>query len=182
MDIQNLQDKVAVGRDEVAYRTLFLHFYCGLLRFSTTYVGQKEIAEEIVSDVMLKIWTMGCSLNKVKNLGVYLFTSTKNSSINFLVSNKKYSTWDIDQIGPEVAVEFSTPIAQLLNTELCEQIDKSINSLPPKCRLAFVLNREDGLSYKEISEIMGISLNTVDRHLQIAQQKLGSALKNYLYQ
>ena len=180
MDIIALQHKIALMRDETAYKKLFLHFYSGLLRFSITYVKQKEIAEEIVSDVLLKVWTMEKALLDVSNAKVYLFCAVKNSSINFLVSNRKYTTWDIDQVAPSSLVELSTPMESMLDAELKEKIEKCVKALSPKCRMAFMLNRQDGLSYREVAEIMEISLNTVDRHLQLAQQKLGAALSVYL--
>ncbi|NQX39611.1 RNA polymerase sigma-70 factor, ECF subfamily [Pedobacter steynii] len=181
MDINTLQRRIALMRDEVAYKELFLHFYPSLLRFSLTYVKQREIAEEIISDVLLKVWTMD-TLLEISNLKVYLYSSVRNSSINFLVKNRKYTIWDIDQVAPSDMVELSTPIDLMLDAELKEKIAKSVKALPPKCRMAFMLNRQDGLSYKEVAEIMDISVNTVDRHLQIALQKIGMTLRSYLYQ
>ncbi|ATP56752.1 RNA polymerase sigma-70 factor [Pedobacter ginsengisoli] len=180
MDITTLQEKIALKKDEIAYKQLFLNFYSGLLRFSMVYVKQREIAEEIVSDTLLKVWTMDVALIEISNLKGYLYSAVKNDSINFLVKNKKYTIWDIDQVAPSNMVELSTPIDRMLDTELKEKIEKSIKALPPKCRMAFMLNRQDGLSYKEVADIMDISVNTVDRHLQIALQKIGMAMKSYL--
>ena len=56
-----------------------------------------------------------------------------------------------------------------------------IRGLPPKCQMVYKLVREDGLSYREVSVIMNISENTVDRHLNNALHKLIKAVKLYLF-
>jgi len=75
MDITTLQEKIALKKDEIAYKQLFLNFYSGLLRFSMVYVKQREIAEEIVSDTLLKVWTMDVALIEISNLKGYLYSA-----------------------------------------------------------------------------------------------------------
>lgn len=179
MDITLLQEQVAIFRNENAYKQLFLHFYKGLVRFADTYVRQSEVAEEIVSDAMLKVWTMQESLLNIRNLKVYLFTAVKNASINYLVKNRNYTTWDIDHIAPETLISPVTPEDEVIGRELKQEMISAVRQLPPKCQMVYKLIREDSFSYKEVAAIMDISENTVDRHLNIAMHRLADVLKAY---
>lgn len=179
MDTTLLQEQVALGRDENAYKRLFLHFYKGLIRFADTYVRQHEVAEEIVSDVMLKVWTMQEALLDVRNLRVYLFSAVRNGAINYLLKNRNYTTWDIDQVAPDTFVSPHTPEEETIHRELKRNFAEAVSQLPPKCRMVFRLVREDSFSYKEVAAILDISENTVDRHLNIAMHRLADVLQKY---
>src|SRR5690606_25398468 len=84
MDINLLQKNIAIDRSEQSYRKLFLHFYARILRFANVYVRQREVAEEIVSDVMIKLWTMEGRLLEITNLNVYINTFLAG---NYVVPN-----------------------------------------------------------------------------------------------
>ena len=179
MDIPELQQQVAIYRNENAYKRLFLHFYKGLIRFADTYVRQREVAEEIVSDVMLKIWTMQEALAGVRNLKVYLFKAVRNGAVNHLLKNRHYTTWDIDQLAPEAFVSAGTPEDETIHRELAGRFAEAVSQLPPKCQMGYKLIRENSFSYREVAAILDISENTVDRHLSIAMQRLGAVLQTY---
>ncbi|MGX5819681.1 RNA polymerase sigma-70 factor [Chitinophaga lutea] len=179
MDTKILQEQVALHRDEDAYKRLFLHFYKGLTRFADTYVRQHEVAEEIVSDVMLKVWTLQEALLDVRNLRVYLFQAVRNAAINYLLKSRNYTTWDIDQVAPESFVSPGTPEQETIHRELKRRLGEAVNQLPPKCRMVFKLVREDGFTYNEVASILEISENTVDRHLNIAMHRLAAVLQSY---
>jgi len=55
-------------------------------------------------------------------------------------------------------------------------IQRAIDQLPPQCRLIFKLAKEDGLKYREVAEILNISIKTVENQLAIAVQKIGMAV------
>lgn len=179
-DINYLQREVAYNRNETAYKLLFLKFYKRLTGFAFTFVKSKEAAEEIVSDVMLNIWTMREKLADVVKLDVYLFTATRNTSINYLSKHSKYTSWDIDNIPVELDVTLYNLEDAILQAELRKKITAAVHSLPPKCQMAYKLVREEGFTYKQVAAIMEISENTVDRHLNIAMEKLTASVKGYL--
>ena len=64
--------------------------------------------------------------------------------------------------------------------ELQEIIQRALDTLPERCREVFIKSRIEGLKYKEISEELGISVNTVENHIVTALKKLRVALKDYL--
>jgi RNA polymerase sigma-70 factor (ECF subfamily) len=115
----------------------------------------------------------------IRNLKVYLFTAVKNAAINYLVKNRNYTTWDIDNIAPGTFVSYITPEDVVISRELKNDFAIAIRQLPPKCQMVYKLVREDSFSYKEVATIMEISENTVDRHLNIAMRRLADVFKSY---
>jgi RNA polymerase sigma-70 factor (family 1) len=178
-NIPELQNNVALHRDEPSYKTLFLHFHKPLLEFAHSYVRSRETAEEIVCDVMMKVWTMKEGLLKISNLKLYLYQATKNSAINEIKKNKKYTSWDIENLDVQPDPTLYNPEELFIKDELRNKITIAIKELPPKCQLVYKLVREEGLAYKEVAQIMEISPNTVDRHLTNALHKLTHTVKQY---
>lgn len=172
----DLQRSIALQRDQHAYKKLFLHFYDTLIHFATDFLKKRESAEEIVSDALMKIWTMGEKLGEIQHIRTYLFISVKNRCLNQLKKEKEvfvevdFAHFQSSSLDPEHL---------LLSKELAEMLNAAIDQLPTQCKMTFTLIREYGCSYKEAAEIMEISVNTVDRHLQIALRKLHEAIRHY---
>jgi RNA polymerase sigma-70 factor (ECF subfamily) len=169
IDIIQLQQDIAVYRDQQAYEKLFLYFYQPLIEQAFSMVKSREVAEEIYSDVLLKVW----------DLKAYLFISVKNKCLNYLASSSNRPVLDIDDIDINVFVSDS-PEDNLLATELKKNITAAIQSLQPKTRMVYQLIREFGCSYKETAEITGISINTVEYHMTNALKKLAVSLRPFL--
>lgn len=177
-EVFSLQSRIAHERDESAYKQLFLFFYNDLQQFAYSIVKERETADEIYSDVMLKIWNLGEGLATVNNLRVYLFKAIRNTALNYLAKNR-IRPLDIDAVPVELNLDVYNPETKLLQGELREKISQAIHSLPPKCQMVYKLVREDGLSYREVGEILGISEKTVDSHLNNALHKLIKSVKVY---
>jgi RNA polymerase sigma-70 factor (ECF subfamily) len=180
IDIPFLQHRVGLHRDERSYKSLFLFFHKDLLRFAFSIVKSQEASEEIVSDVMMKLWSLREGILQISNLKLYLFQAIKNTSLNYLSRNQNYTSWDIEHVSIQPNLGVYDPEEEMLQEELLGKIAAAIDELPPKCQMVYKLVREDGFSYKEVAEIMSISENTVDRHLNNALHKLMKAISTYV--
>ncbi|HEY6504764.1 MAG TPA: RNA polymerase sigma-70 factor [Chitinophagaceae bacterium] len=178
--IENLKQRIALYEDMKAYKELYHLLYDGLHRFSFSIVKSKEVAEEIVSDVFIKIWQIRHRLPEIENLRVYLYTITKNFSLNYIHRNYKHPSVSIDEMDIEPVIELGTPEELCISAEMINRIRQAIMQLPPQCRVIFQLVREDGMKYKEVAEILNISVFTVRNQLAIAVRKLGEALPFYV--
>jgi RNA polymerase sigma-70 factor (family 1) len=179
LDIIQLQRNVANDRDFRSYEVLFKHFHKQLINFGASIVKSREAAEEVYSDVMLKIWDLGTSLNNINDLKIYLFTSVKNASLNYLAKYNKVHTVDIDSINLKLT-HINTPEDHMLASEFHYKLYSAIQSLPTKAQLVFRLIKEDGFNYKQAAEILGISVYTVEGHMTNALKKLSISLRHYL--
>jgi RNA polymerase sigma-70 factor (family 1) len=180
VDIIQWQHDVAVDRNQYSYKQLFLHFYSSLVGFSASIVKSSEAAEEIYSDIFLKLWDMGGKLETIDNLKLYLYKSIKNASLNYLARYNKVNAIDINGIQVEQYVNHHTPETILLEGECSKNIFNAIQALPGKCQLVYRLIKEDGLSYLETAELLGLSVNTVETHMKTALKRLNASLALYL--
>lgn len=163
-----------------AYEALYHLLFDGLYRFSYSIVKSKEVAEEIVSDVFIKTWQIRGKLTEIENLKVYLYTITKNFSLNYIHRNYKNSSISIDDMDIEPVIEVGNPEELCISAEIVARIRQSVQQLPPQCRIIFQLVKEEGMKYKEVAEILNISVFTVRNQLVIAVKKMAEALPAYV--
>ncbi len=177
LQLKELQQTVASG-DEMAFTQLYLLFGKKLIQFSVSLVRSKEIAEEVVEDVFVKLWSNRSQITEIENITVYLYVAVKNRSLNSL-SQKAHqliaAPFDyLDTVLDEFAPD---PYNIMITTEMMADMHHAIEDLPPRCKMIFKLVREDGLKYKEVGDILNISVNTIDAQMAIAVRKICQALK-----
>lgn len=175
-EIQALQEQVALFDDQHAFRILFKHYYTTLFQFAVSIVKVREAAEEIVEDVFIKVWNKRKSLTEIANLRLYLYVSVKNHCLNHVTRRGHTAEIDLDQLDVVCAELVPNPEDLLVASELLQRVNKSIHELPPKCRIVYKMVKENGLSYKEVGEILNISPRTVENHIAAALKKLASLL------
>ncbi|MEC5142453.1 RNA polymerase sigma-70 factor [Chitinophaga sp. 212800010-3] len=175
-EIRELQRRICLYDDEVAYRDLFIHLYKPLLKFAVSFVKLPEVAEEVVSDVFISFWERRQQLEKVENLQVYLYVAVKNTALKYLLKQQKQASITIDDLAVELESPLQNPEQLLLTAEMLSRVEAAIEGLPPRCKIIFKLIREDKLRYKEIAEILNISVKTIDNQLAVAIARIGRAL------
>jgi|HubBroStandDraft_6_1064221.scaffolds.fasta_scaffold1079129_1 RNA polymerase sigma-70 factor (family 1) len=172
-----IQQRAAAG-DEEAFKKIYYHFYKKLYLFSLALVKTKEAAEEIAEDVFIKIWQHKENLSTINNLRVYLYIATKNTALNYLAKKAKENLIEpFDNINIDLYKSSITPEELMITSEMYRKIQEQVEALPPRCKMIFKLIREDGLKYKEVSDILNISVNTIDVQIAIAIKKIAIALK-----
>jgi RNA polymerase sigma-70 factor (ECF subfamily) len=176
--LEGIKGRIGDG-DQQAFRQLFNYYCKKLTLFALSMVKSNEAAREIVDEVFIKIWRNRATINNIHNLKVYLYTATKNTALNYLAVNaKKNITEGFDFFATQIADEQS-PDTKLINSEILKNINAAIESLPSRCKMVFKLVREDGLSYKEVAEILNISPKTVDAQMVIAVRHISERVKGH---
>jgi RNA polymerase sigma-70 factor (family 1) len=177
-EVAELQTRIALSDDQTAYVRLYRIYFASLLSFARSFVKLQPVAEEIVSDVFLQVWQRRKEIETINNLTVYLYTSIRNHSLNYLTRQKRRGvTYLFDEVGLPVTEMYNDPEQIFITMELVKEIDKAVRQLPPKCRMIFQLVREDGLKYREVAEVLNISIKTVETQMGIAVKKIGEAIK-----
>ncbi len=177
--IAHLLLRIAKNDDRKSFEALFKLFYEKLFRFSMNYVQSRPIAEEIVSDVFLKLWQNRKKLTEINNINTYLYVATKNQSINYL-QKKTIDFRSGEDIDLSSFIDWFDPQRALEYQEMMHDLQLAVENLPDQCKIVFKLIREDGLKYKEAAEILGISVRTVETQLFRAIKKIGRALEPFL--
>ncbi len=177
MNIQELVHLIQFNNDEFAFNQLYRQLVNKLYPFAYSFLGDKEPAEEIVNDVFLKIWLNRSTLHNIRNIKVYMYVTVKNACLNHLrgASSKQLKELNIAE---SYYFHLSVDPAQLLiSKELQADIISAIDSLPPRCKLIFKMVKQDGLSGKEVADILNLSHKTVFAQLAIALKKLETIIK-----
>ncbi|MBL7782254.1 MAG: RNA polymerase sigma-70 factor [Saprospiraceae bacterium] len=174
-----LQEQAAAG-DTAAFRQIFLLFFERLQRFAFSIIKSEEGAVEVTDDVFVKLWRNKQTLPDIKNLRIYLYAATKNNALNYLSSQKSGKKTTLETDFPEYSATSPSPEQILIMTEMMARMEEAVGTLPPKCRIIFNMVREDGLKYKEVAEILHISVNTVDAQMVIAVARIREQMKDYI--
>lgn len=172
-----LQARITAG-DQRAFEDLYRLFFTRLFNFSMLYIHKKEVAEETVNDVMMKIWNKREELTAIINLETYLFVAVRNHSLNYLAQYSPYHVAiEPDALQGEL-VNLHDPGKELEWKEIHFRLNQAIDELPDQCRTVFKLIREEGFRYKQVAEILNISPRTVETHLLRAIKKLDKVIEN----
>ncbi|MHA4844643.1 RNA polymerase sigma-70 factor [Flavitalea antarctica] len=177
LELLELQRRIALYDDESAYRQLFYLFYKPLLHFTGSFVSLREVAEEIVSDVFIKIWQNRKHVDEIRNLKIYLYVSAKNNTLRYLHSQQKLSPIGLDELDVELQNNTQDPEELMITAEMMSKLERAIDSLPPRCKIVYKMVREDRLRYKEIAQILDISIKTIDNQLAIALRKIAESIQ-----
>lgn len=116
-------------------------------------------------------------MEKIGNLKVYLYVAARNTAFNYLDKQKRSPTNSIDDVDAEFISIYFDPEQLLVTADMLALIQRAIENLPPKCKLIFKLVKEDGLKYREVAEILSLSVKTVENQLAIALEKIGSSVR-----
>lgn len=175
-DIPELQTRIYNG-DTQAFKKLYDSCCASLLQVALAIVHHREMAEEIVADVFIAVWQHQKDLRRITNLKWYLYATTRNIALNYLRKYAHKNTRHLDEVSlPEYEVN---PESQLISNEMMQHINVAINALPTQCRLIFKLVKEDGLKYREVADLLNISIKTVENQVGIALKKLAK-VKTFL--
>lgn len=171
-----LQRKIAEN-DQSAYRQLFIMYYDKLLRFVMVFARNKELSEEIVSDVFINIWRRRTKIDDIENLKLYLYISAKNITFNYLTKLHREKFTNLDMVKVEPEAPFASPSDAMITREMNMKLKEAISELPPRCKLIFKLIKEDGLSYKQAAKLLNLSVSTVENQLAIAIKKIAGTIR-----
>lgn len=171
-----------IHHTEQNFEQLFHRYYEPLCRFALSMVDSVEMAEEIVSDVFVKIWKNQDNLTIRTSLHSYLFTSVRNQSIDYLRKAMRQRTQS-DEICAEFASDYDSPEERAISEELEVAIESAIEMLPPQGKKIFRLSRDQGMKYHEIAAHLNLSIKTVETHMGRSLKYLRETLleKNVLW-
>ncbi len=184
-NLRDIQQGIAKG-NEMMLAGLYKAYHNRLHHFSRVITRSDQLAEEVVNDVFVKLWNQRDKIREIENLTVYLYIAVKNQSLNALSRKaKELTTEPFDFIEIELKNSSINSDELMVTKEMFQRMQKSIDALPPRCKMIFKLVREDGLKYKEVAQILNITVNTIDVQMAIAVKRICTALnlekpdKNY---
>lgn len=157
--------------NESAFRKLYDFYYQDIYGYSISLLKSKELAEENVQDVFLKIWLHRENLNLEQSFKSFLFTIARNQAFNLLnkAANDVHLKEEVFYTSQKSHAEGDFTIRE----DDCKKLKKlAIKQLPPKRKRIFKMSRKHGKTYEEISQELGISVNTVKNQMSKALESM----------
>ncbi len=186
LTLMNAEEPVLIERvrngDRAAFNELYGLYWVPLVNYAGLIVGD-GCAEDVVQEVFVRVWLGRDKLRGDGSLRSYLLRAVYRASLNVLRANSYavtyrsrvaqqieescYACYDPDQ---------SEVIRALYSRQLAEELESVVEQLPPKCREVFRMSHYEGLSNREIGMRLGISVSTVENHINNALRFLRSRL------
>ena len=169
--------RIAEG-DQLAFKKVYDTYFNRTYAFAFHVLHSKDLAQEVVQEVMLKIWQLGDELLAVRNLEGYLKMLAKRRAIDLLrrqqlerrAVQKSQENWQENSDDTEEAI--------ILN-EIREILETGISLLPHQQRIVYKLCQQQGLKYDQAAEQLNISPGTVHRHMKLALKFLRLYVKEH---
>jgi RNA polymerase sigma-70 factor (family 1) len=183
----SLTNRIRSG-DEAAFEIVFRRWYSELVQFSLSYTEHnQQVAEDIVHDVLFRVWEQRTRWNPSGTIASYLFRATRNRCIDsarHAAVEQKWSREAAESASHDSRASFVSSVAEANEevevSELQAAIDRGVARLPYRCRQAFLLHRDHGLTYDEIAAVMQTSPRTVKVQIGRALHSLRDHLAPFL--
>jgi len=171
--------------DPSGVKYLYGHIYVGLCIYALRFTRDKANAEEMVQTAFLKIWENRKTIEIKESITAYLFRAVRNNCLNFLKHGQMVNRHNENLARHFAALEENLMLSQetgysiVIAKELEAKISEAVENLPGQCREIFRMSRYEGLKHHEIAEIKGVTLNTVQKQISIALDKIKASLTSY---
>ena len=166
---------------DLTYKALFRRYYPSLIFYATRLVGEEE-AEDVVQDVFVELWKRKDSIEIGEQIQAFLYRAVYTRALNVLKHRNVEDGYcaAMEEINRRRA-EFYQPdnnevIRKIEDQELRKESHDAINELPDKCKEVFKLSYLHDMKNKEIADVLGVSLRTVEAHMYKALKFLRNRL------
>lgn len=163
-----------------SFESLFKENYKALCNTAHQILRDEIAAEDMVQDVFIKLWENGNKLEIRSHTQAYLHKMVVNFCLNHISKKKVIRFNSLESDTRIESVENRNIETEIDFTKLESLISSGLSSLPSKCRTIFVLCRFENMKYREVAEMLGISIKTVETQMGIAINRLDKHLKPLL--
>ena len=164
-----IEDKILVRRlrsgDKDAFRLLYERYYPLFISFANRMLKDENMAEDLIQNVFMKVWVGRANLNENKNFRNYLLVSIRNEVYQYF---RRAFRIDSEAPCPDI-IDGSMNVETAISAkELERKIAGVIAGMPHRRREIFNMSRYEKLSNREIAQRLGLSVRTVEKHIENA--------------
>lgn len=176
MEEQELITLISKG-NEMALGDFIDRYSSRLFYYAVGITGNKEMADEVVSDTFMELWNYRNKILTIDNLLTWMLTVAHNKAINYVRKEMKArKNIAIDSLSDFSFPEVQTPLNSMITQEEMLSLNRAIEMLPPKCKKVFFMAKIEKMKYSDIAQLMGITLPTVNYHIAFAMDSLKKLL------
>lgn len=162
-----------------AFEAIVGRYWESTVRYTLHLVRDKDHASDVTQEAFTRLWQRRQEWEPRGSVLVWLLRTTRHLVVGDVRRQSVRSRW-VDGVGQEDPVRPPTPLQEMERTELREAIELALQRLSPRRREVFTLFHVQGLSYREIAEVMEIRPQTVANYLQAAVAELRLSLHPFL--
>jgi len=165
-----------------AYNELVKRYKDRLLNFVFRYFNNREQAEDVVQDTLIKLYTHASYYKKIAKFSTWIFTIAKNNALTELRKNKRKQTdslWTEDGKVIDINSKEQSLDVKVQNEIAIDQLNKFLDEIPENFRMAVVLRDFQELSYDEISKILEIPIGTIKSRINRGRILLAEKMKHF---
>ena len=181
-----LTDEKLIARfqdgDINAYNELVHRYKDRLLNFVFRYFNNREQAEDVVQDTMIKLYTHASYYKNIAKFSTWIYTIAKNNALTELRKNKRKQTVSLwTNEGKPIDIEMKDELLEqtVYNKMAVEELNKYLDEIPENFRIAVVLRDFQELSYEEISKILEIPIGTIKSRINRGRIQLSEKMKHF---
>lgn len=146
--------------DERAFGVVFEKYYPALCFFSSRLIADKDAAEDIVQELLYKLWHKHADFTSMESVKAFLYIGARNASLNYIDKEKRKEKHH--QVMMQLPAEVTEPVLnEIIYTEALREIATELNHLPEQCGKVIKMLYQDGLKPQEIADQLGITVSTV---------------------
>ena len=156
----------------------FNKYYRGLCVYAYKITESQSVSEDIVQSLFVNLWEKKKNITIQTSVKSYFLRSVHNRCLDFIAHNsikENHRLYQLDHFTEEEAIDYP-----LMDFELKERLKNAIDSLPDVIRESFVMNRIEGLTYKQIAEKEGVTVKAIEYRISKSLTILRELLKDYL--
>lgn len=163
-----------------AFEQIFVRFYPRFYSFALGLVKEEWVAEDVVQNVFMKVWLRRATLHDDEPLYVYIYVLTKYEVYNYFRSKRTRLVERLSEQNLPDIIDGGIEEA-FRQAELQKALEDAIEELPPRRRDIFRMSRFEYMSAREIADRTGLSVRTVEKHIELALRDLRSRLSPFLF-
>ena len=179
-DISDRELVIRLKRNDLkSYELLFHKYYNLFLAFTQGFVKERAAAEDIMQEIFMRLWIYRERLDEHRSIYNLLFTMTKHRIYDHF--RRMYNIGTVQQPITEKMEAGEESTLEIDAETMRQTIARRVADMPPQRQRIFVMSRDENLSRQEIAERLGLSVRTVDKHLELALRELRIHLKDYQF-
>ena len=168
--------KAIIKNDKSAFDSLFKKYYDPLLGYIRTFTKDLQIAEDIVQQVFVDLWTERHSIKIEKSVKGFLYTVVYRRYLDHYRNLKRKNSF-FDELREKALRDSIVADKESVDNRI-KRLKAIIETLPPGCKEVLLLSKMSGLKYKEISKLLNISQKTVETQMRTAYIKIRKGFEN----